>query len=235
VTLVGYFFSIAAVVAFDAPLEPSPQPEDDERGLVERLAQKLAEQLTRFQGCCNDCHQTAKECRMQSPAEQISLAQYLESTAGKVNAECRKKIFCGVDSESEAPLICLGNDERVSRTAGVTFDVDSIIGFPSSLSVVKRGIRWFPTRMTVSDLQSDLHLRSFTVTYFDADGVQCQVHRPVHQVPHYTFVASFATKTFSCGWMAYYSQPSTDTIAATRSSTTRPATTTASITSRPVA
>ncbi|KAL7903984.1 hypothetical protein GGI35DRAFT_484874 [Trichoderma velutinum] len=194
-------------IGFDAPLEPSPQPEDDERGLVERLAPKLAEQFTRFQGCCNDCHQTAKERRMQSPAEQISLAQYLESTAGlgadvlssktlaggkddlagKVNAECRKKIFCGVDSESEAPLICLDKDERVSRTAGVTFDVDSIIGFPSSLSVAKRGIRWSPTRMTVSDLQSDLHLRSFPVTYLDADGVQRQVHRPVHQVPHYTF------------------------------------------------
>ncbi|PON20099.1 hypothetical protein TGAM01_v211022 [Trichoderma gamsii] len=186
-------------IGFDAPHEPSPQPEDDERGPVEHLTQKLAEQLTRFQGCCNDCHQTAKECRIQSSAEQISLAQYLESTAGlgadvlssmtlaggeddlarKVNAECRKKIFCGVDSESEAPLICLDKDEKVSRTAGVTFDVvDSIIGFPSSLSVAKRGIRWSPTRMTVSDLQSDLHLRSFPVTYFDAEGVQRQVHRP---------------------------------------------------------
>ncbi|UKZ66008.1 uncharacterized protein TrAtP1_007191 [Trichoderma atroviride] len=194
-------------IGFDAPLEPLPQPEEDEGGLVERLAQKLAEQLTRFQGCCNDCHQTAKERRMQSPAEQISLTQYLESTAGlgadvlssktlaggkddlagKVNAECRKKIFCGVDSRSEAPLICLDNDERVSRTAGVTFDVDSIIGFPTSLSVAKRGIRWSPTRMTVSDLQSDLHLRSIPVTYFTADGVQRQVQRPVHQVPHYTF------------------------------------------------
>ncbi|KAL7903798.1 hypothetical protein GGI35DRAFT_491555 [Trichoderma velutinum] len=197
------------LTAVDYQLEEGveAQPEDDERGLVERVAQKLAEQLTRFQGCCNDCHQTAKERRMQSPAEQISLAQYLESTAGlgadvlssktlasgkdglarKVNAECRKKIFCGVDFESEAPLICLDKDERVSRTAGVTFDVDSIIGFPSSLCVAKRGIRWSPTRMTVSDLQSDLHLRSFSVTYFDADGVQRQAHRPVHQVPHYTF------------------------------------------------
>ncbi|KAL7917189.1 hypothetical protein ACQKWADRAFT_61602, partial [Trichoderma austrokoningii] len=194
-------------IGFDAPLEPSPQPEEDDGGLIERLAQKLAEQLTRFQGCCNDCHQTAKERRMQSPAEQISLTQYLESTAGlgadvlssktlaggkddlagKVNAECRKKIFCGVDSRSEAPLICLDKDERVSRTAGVTFDVDSIIGFPTTLSVAKRGIRWSPTRMTVSDLQSDLHLRSIPVTYFTADGVQRQVQRPVHQVPHYTF------------------------------------------------
>ena len=41
--------------------------------------------------------------------------------------------------------------------------------------------------MAVSDLQSDLHLRSIPVTYSDAEGVPHQVHRPVHQVPHYTF------------------------------------------------
>lgn len=193
-------------ISFNVPLESSPQPGNNEPDLAGHLAQKLAEQLIKFHGCCDDCHQAAKQSRMESPNAQISLALYLESTiglgadvlssktlanqkddlAGKLNPECRK-IFCGLDFRAEIPHICLDKDESVSSGACVTFDVDSIIGFPSSLAVAKRDIRWSPTRMTVSDLQSDLHLRSFPVTYFDADGVQHQVHRPVHQVPHYTF------------------------------------------------
>ncbi|KAH7114181.1 hypothetical protein B0J13DRAFT_533689 [Dactylonectria estremocensis] len=96
-------------------------------------------------------------------------------------------MFCGIDSRDEIPRICLSEDDRVTDDAGVSFDVDSIIAFPSCLAVAKQGIRWSPTRMTVSDLQSDLHLRSRPVTYFDATGRQHQVHRPVHQTPHYTF------------------------------------------------
>ncbi|KAM6506729.1 hypothetical protein FALCPG4_018848 [Fusarium falciforme] len=144
---------------------------------------------------------------MEDPNEQISLAMYLEFTpelgpdvlskeaiahqkddlAGKMSPESRRQAFCGLDSRAEIPHICLDEDERVSNDAGVTFDVDSVVAFPSNLAVAKRGIRWSPTRMTVSDLQSDLHLRSIPVTYLDANGKQHQVHRPVHQIPHYTF------------------------------------------------
>ncbi|KAH7232472.1 hypothetical protein B0J15DRAFT_409178 [Fusarium solani] len=104
-----------------------------------------------------------------------------------MSPESRRQAFCGLDSRAEIPHICLDEDERVSNDAGVTFDVDSVVAFPSNLAVVKRGVRWSPTQMTVSDLQSDLHLRSIPVTYLDANGKQHQVHRPVHQIPHYTF------------------------------------------------
>ncbi|RSL82713.1 hypothetical protein CEP52_016900, partial [Fusarium oligoseptatum] len=144
---------------------------------------------------------------MEDPNEHISLAVYLEFTpelgpdvlsneaiahqkddlAGKMSPESRRQAFCGIDSRAEIPHICLDEDERVSSDAGVTFDVDSVLAFPSNLAVAKRGIRWSPTRMTVSDLQSDLHLRSIPVTYLDGSGKQHQVHRPVHQIPHYTF------------------------------------------------
>ncbi|RSL84143.1 hypothetical protein CDV31_016741 [Fusarium ambrosium] len=144
---------------------------------------------------------------MEDPNEHISLAVYLEFTpelgpdvlsneaiahqkddlAGKMSPESRRQAFCGIDSRAEIPHICLDEDERVSSDAGVTFDVDSVLAFPSNLAVAKRGIRWSPTRMTVSDLQSDLHLRSIPVTYVDGSGKQHQVHRPVHQIPHYTF------------------------------------------------
>ncbi|KAL6406090.1 hypothetical protein AUP68_10652 [Ilyonectria robusta] len=144
---------------------------------------------------------------MEDPNEQIGLAMYLEfapelgpdvlgsetiarqkdDLAGKMSPESRREVFCGLDSRAEIPHICLDEDERVSNNAGVTFDVDSIIAFPNNLAVAKRGIRWSPTRMTVSDLQSGLHLQSIPVTHFDTNGRQHRVHRPVHQIPHYTF------------------------------------------------
>jgi hypothetical protein len=191
----------------DTSLETSSQVQNGEPDPVGHLAQELAEQLVKFQGCCNDCHQAAQRNHMEDPNEDISLFTYLEFTpelgpdvlsneaiaqqkddlAGKMSPESRRQAFCGLDSRAEIPHICLDEDERVSNDAGVTFDVDSVVAFPSNLAVAKQGIRWSPTRMTVSDLQSDLHLRSIPVTYLDANGKQHQVHRPVHQIPHYTF------------------------------------------------
>ncbi|RSL86279.1 hypothetical protein CDV31_016424 [Fusarium ambrosium] len=194
-------------ITLDAASGTSPRVENGEPDPVEHLAQELAGQLVEFQGCCNDCHQTARRSHTEDPNEHISLAAYLEFTpelgpdvlsngaiahqkddlAGRLSPETRRQVFCGIDSRAEIPHICLDEDERVSSDAGVTFDVDSVLAFPSNLAVAKRGIRWSPTRMTVSDLQSDLHLRSIPVTYLDGNGKQHQVHRPVHQIPHYTF------------------------------------------------
>ncbi|KAH7114164.1 hypothetical protein B0J13DRAFT_630962 [Dactylonectria estremocensis] len=194
-------------IMLDTSLETSSQVQNGETDPVGHLAQELAEQLVKFQGCCNDCHQAAQRNDMEDPNEDISLFMYLEFTpelgpdvlsneaiahqkddlAGKMSPESRRQAFCGLGSRAEIPHICLDEDERVSNDAGVTFDVDSVVAFPSNLAVAKQGIRWSPTRMTVSDLQSDLHLRSIPVTYLDANGKQHQVHRPVHQIPHYTF------------------------------------------------
>ncbi|KAH6974817.1 hypothetical protein EDB80DRAFT_595282, partial [Ilyonectria destructans] len=194
-------------ITFDTISETSPEAEDHEHDPVRCLAQELTEQLTKFRGCCNNCHQEAECERSEDPNEHISLAMYLEfapelgpdilgsatiahqkdDLAGKLDAATRREMFCGIGSRDEIPRICLREDDGVTDDAGVSFDVDSIIAFPSCLAVAKQGIRWSPTQMTVSDLQSDLHLRSRPVTYLDATGIQHQVHRPVHQIPHYTF------------------------------------------------
>lgn len=80
-----------------------------------------------FQGCCNDCHQTAQRNHIEDPNEQISLAMCLEfapelgpdvlstetiarqkdDLAGKMSPESRRKAFCGLDSRAEIPHICL--------------------------------------------------------------------------------------------------------------------------------
>jgi hypothetical protein len=194
-------------VPFDASRQPTPPPRFESSEGTQQLAAALVEQLIRFQGCCRDCHQAAKQSSTNSSDEQIGLAAYLDATAGlcpdvlscktlasqtdnlagQLRPEARKQVFCGLDPRDDVPHIAINEDERVSSGAGVTFDVDSIIAFPNNLAVAKRGIRWSPTRMAVSDLRTDLHLRPILVTYIDAEGVPHQVHRPVHQVPHYTF------------------------------------------------
>ncbi|SPJ73915.1 uncharacterized protein FTOL_03645 [Fusarium torulosum] len=191
-------------IADDA--EASSHTDTVHKGRVERLGRQLVDQLIRFRGCCMDCHRSAKVQHDQDSREHISLATYMETTEGlcpdvlgsariatpdddlsrEISTSSRRQIYCGVRSGDQAPHICLTQDEQITHVAKVQFDVDSVTGFPNSLAVAKQGIRWFPTQMPVSDLQSDLHLCKRQVQYFDATGFERQVKRPVHQIPHYT-------------------------------------------------
>lgn len=87
------------------------------------------------------------------------IASHEADLCGKTNPTIRRQIYCGLDdneSEADAPHICLKEDEKVTEIAGAMFDVDSIVGFPGDLAVTKQGIRWYPTQMPVSDLQSSI-------------------------------------------------------------------------------
>ncbi|KAH8661713.1 hypothetical protein BGZ61DRAFT_563322 [Ilyonectria robusta] len=171
---------LAPTATVDIAAENStPVANTDHDDQVDRLAYQLTDQLITFRGCCVDCHRAAKLQHHQDPREHISLAAYLESTtglcpevlsstriasleddlAGKTSSASRQQIYCGLESGDLAPPhLCMSEDERVTAVAGVGFDVDSITGFPSNLAVAKQGIRWYPTQMPVSDLQSGLHL-----------------------------------------------------------------------------
>ncbi|KAH7471845.1 hypothetical protein FOMA001_g13281 [Fusarium oxysporum f. sp. matthiolae] len=198
--------NLAPMAAVDT-METSPPADADHEYRVKRLGRQLVQQLVKFQGCCTDCHRSAKAQHDQTQREHIGLAAYLERTAnicpevlsstriaspedglsGKMSSSDRRRVYCGLGSGGQAPHICLNEDERITHVAGVSFDVDSVTGFPSNLAIAKQGIRWSPTQMPVSDLQSDLHLCPRTVQYLDMVGNQRRVHRPVHQIPHYTF------------------------------------------------
>ncbi|KAK9334774.1 hypothetical protein LIPSTDRAFT_68731 [Lipomyces starkeyi NRRL Y-11557] len=171
---------------------------------VETLTSQLADQLCTFHGCCVDCHRISKLQHSQDSREHIPLATHLESTAGlcpEVLSSTRipspdddlfgktrtasREIYCGLTFGNPALYICLDEDGQVTNAAGTSFDVDSVTGFPTNLAVAKQGVRWFPTQMQVSDLQSDLHLHPRQVHYFDEAGNQHRVRRPVHKIPHY--------------------------------------------------
>jgi hypothetical protein len=124
---------------------------DGESGPIKHLAQELAEQLIKLQGCCNECHQAARSHHMEDPNYHISLAEYLEFTpesgpdilsngtiahqkddlTGKLSPESRRQVFCGIDSREEIPYIYLDEDEGVTDNAGVTFVIDSVLAFSS--------------------------------------------------------------------------------------------------------
>lgn len=105
-------------------------------------------------------------------------------------AAVRREVYTGLpceDSSVQPPHLCLEAEGPVADTVGWTFDIDSTVGFPSSLAVAKRGVRWHPSQAPISDLRSSLHLRPRSVFVFDEAGREHHVHRPVHEIPHYTF------------------------------------------------
>ncbi|KAH7261546.1 hypothetical protein BKA59DRAFT_518503 [Fusarium tricinctum] len=128
--------SIAA--AHDAEIS-SPAHHVDYESRVKRLGRQLAQQLIRFQGCCADCHRSAKAQHDQIQREHIGLAAYLESTADicpeiisstriaspedglseKLGSLDRRQVYCGLGSGGHASHICLNEDERITHVAGV--------------------------------------------------------------------------------------------------------------------
>jgi hypothetical protein len=107
-----------------------------------------------------------------------------------VTKEQKQQVFCGIDPGQPDQLpthLCLAADHRPDPTLEITLDIDSVGGFVSSLAVARRGIRWYPTQMPVSDLQLDLHLNPILVQYLNLNGRAHTVRRPIHQVPHSTF------------------------------------------------
>ncbi|KAB8266546.1 hypothetical protein BDV30DRAFT_247683 [Aspergillus minisclerotigenes] len=177
------------------------------RGESGHLAKRLADQLIQHHGCCGDCHAQASQAHHEQHKEHCGLQSYLEDiqageafpdvlSQNRTTAARKEQVYNGIsaDPSSSSPLhICLQADFHPPSSSSVTFDIDSIVGYPTSLAVAKQGIRWHPTQMMVSDLQSSLHLSPVQVSYVDKQGCAHTVRRPVHKVPHYTFgrVAGF--------------------------------------------
>jgi hypothetical protein len=95
------------------------------------------------------------------------IARRKANLAGQTTAERKRQIYCeiapGTFVSSSPTYICLeAEDQRFVRSS-VMFDIDSIVGYPSSLAIAKQGIRWHPAQMAVSELQSSLHLNPIPV------------------------------------------------------------------------
>ncbi|KAF2177169.1 hypothetical protein K469DRAFT_697471 [Zopfia rhizophila CBS 207.26] len=85
--------------------------------------------------------------------------------------------------------LCLSQHHSVSnknRPAKITFDVDSICSFPSSLAIAQQGINWFPKPHPFLNLSADIHF-GLKVPAYNGRGDLTKKYVPLHKIPHYCF------------------------------------------------
>jgi hypothetical protein len=182
--------------------DTSPEKDDGEP-----LSVSLARQLLRFQGCCRDCHAEAQTIYMtrRESDQRASLAEIIQWSCPEVlsvpkimtpennwreewSAASRHQLYCGADpSPSSQPYhVELQMGQEKLRPTDISFDIDSVTAFLSSLAAARLGIRWYPVQRPISDLQSGLQLEPLPVRYTDAHGRTRSRKVPIHQIKHYT-------------------------------------------------
>jgi hypothetical protein len=72
------------------------------------------------------------------------------------------------------------------RTPEVTFDIDSLCLFPSSLAVAYQGINWFPRSHPFLNLTADIHF-GLEVPAYNHRGDLTEKFMPLHKISHYCF------------------------------------------------
>jgi hypothetical protein len=72
------------------------------------------------------------------------MAKQDDNLAGQTTAERKKHIYTrmpsGASTLSHLIHICLQAKDQLLTTSSVMFDIDSIMGYPTSLAVAKQGI-----------------------------------------------------------------------------------------------
>lgn len=194
-------------------LGPEIERDDHEGENTQRQATRLITQLIQFQGCCADCHRDADQeyddghetySSLQEIVDQYAdaipgypdmletgqITRHEDDLVNLMTATQKRWLFTGLrsDNTSEVPdQVYLQKGENPSQTSRVSWDIDSIIGFATSLAVAKGGILWNSVQRPISDLQSSGHLARLRVHYTDSHGHPHHVLMPANKVPHYTF------------------------------------------------
>lgn len=98
-------------------------------------------------------------------------------------------MFCGVPprgSQRCPKNVCLHKEETRAAEPQVAFDVDSFLGFWSSLAAAKQGIVHQPASISRQNLQTDVHLEMNTFTPGDeGDDAIRSAQRMLKDVPHF--------------------------------------------------
>jgi hypothetical protein len=97
----------------------------------------------------------------------------------------------GTRNENLPRSLCLEqhyNSSKKGRGVDVTFDIDSVCCFPSSLAFARRGIEWYPRAYTTLNLDADIHF-SLPVRAYNARNAITTKNIPLHKIPHYCFGA----------------------------------------------
>jgi hypothetical protein len=81
-----------------------------------------------------------------------------------------KSMFCGISSDQSQPgtspdqsepmNVCLHQEETQEVQAQLAFDIDSFLGFASTLAVTRKGLRYQPTPQMRQNITTDVHVES---------------------------------------------------------------------------
>ena len=100
-----------------------------------------------------------------------------------------KAMFCGVPVEEQqhAPLnVCLHKEQTQAVEPRVVFDVDSYLGFWSSLAAAKQGLSWQPAAQAMQNIQTDVHLEMDAFEWGEGDDETLRAcKKMLRDVPHF--------------------------------------------------
>src|SRR5262249_2539353 len=152
--------------------------EGDEEDII-RLGHALAEQLCLHHGCMESCPAELLDSEPDGLSVHIDnviswpcpdtlskekIGDIEGSWADRFPPPQRRKVYCGWEGEGEsegAPSVSMASEEALLHVpVDITFDIDSVGGYATSLAVARNGIRWNPVPPPVSNIQSSLHLTS---------------------------------------------------------------------------
>ncbi|KAI9651730.1 MAG: hypothetical protein M1829_002461 [Trizodia sp. TS-e1964] len=174
----------------------------------QEIAKLLYDAFEMFHGCSEEEHTRALEehiaaargnhYTLEETYQSIELPSVLdeEKIAKPVQAErallasaklC-DEMFCGrINGQSRRRKnICLHATESKHTPAALVYDIDSFLGFASSLGVAKQGLYLCPKPSVMRNIQTNLHITLNCRRYANAEeDEQLQtVRQPIKDVPH---------------------------------------------------
>lgn len=187
--------------------------EDDEEDEtpIEFTARMLFEQLQGgFHGCTKEQHASQDEPHIAHVAagqhfglESISqdvdfpsvLAQKELLTSSQYGRQQRptpaqwQAMFCGVPTQEDrdTPIdICLHEADLKIIEPEVAYDIDSFLGFATSLSIARKGLWYQPAPQFQQNLKTDIHIKSTTYTHSDDPDSPARARRAMlKDIPHF--------------------------------------------------
>lgn len=177
----------------------------------EDTAEKLYEQLQGgHHGCSEDQHDEALRKHMQEEGnnhcslkdafrvrnfpsvlgfDNLLATASLEQQPQPTPAQW-KAMFCGVPASGDQQLpmnVCLHKEGTQASEPRVTFDVDSFLGFWSSLAAAKRGFAYQPAAQAQQNIQTDVHLEMDTFIDMSDEGYETlrACRKMLRDVPHF--------------------------------------------------
>jgi hypothetical protein len=94
------------------------------------------------------------------------------------------EVFTGTTKAQSTPYsVCLHTKEPPEVVPQTSFDINSMIAFPTSLAILKGPLHYCPTIQINRLLRSDIHLER-TIHYKDSDQKLHQRTLPLRDIPH---------------------------------------------------